>query len=109
MTKDDKIIVLHCGLVCSKCIKFIDNKCAGCFTDTKLKLNCKIRECVKKRSYRTCVECQQFSEFTKCKKFNSLKNILGKTNLKQTLINNIYKIKMQGLKEFKEMQKEDKS
>ncbi|PLX38883.1 MAG: hypothetical protein C0608_11900 [Deltaproteobacteria bacterium] len=63
-------MVAACGLVCSACRSFLDEKCKGCKDNIKATW-CKVRECCGNLDYRTCAECVEFTNPRDCKKFNN--------------------------------------
>ena len=63
-------IVAACGLVCSACRSFLDEKCKGCKENVKATW-CKVRECCAYLDYRTCAECVEFTTPRDCGKFNN--------------------------------------
>ncbi len=64
----DASLVAACGLYCGACRKYLTEKCPGCGANEEASW-CRIRTCVKDRSYRTCAECA--TPVTECKTCNT--------------------------------------
>jgi len=61
--------IAKCGLFCSNCYKFKNEKCGGCETNEKATW-CKTRTCCIENNYSSCAECKSTNP-RECKKFSN--------------------------------------
>jgi hypothetical protein len=95
------VIVACCGLICSKCGFYTNNKCLGCRGKRPVFRNCKIRKCNIDNEHDTCADCRDFQEIRECNKLNNmiikLFGFISGTNR----IGNLDRIREIGLEKFK--------
>jgi hypothetical protein len=98
---NQNVIVACCGLVCSKCESYTNNKCRGCRSERPIFRNCKIRRCNLDNEYDTCADCKDFQELRKCKKLNNIISKLFGFFSKTDRIESLNRIREIGLEKFK--------
>ena len=95
------VIVACCGLVCSKCGSYTNNKCQGCRGERPVFRNCKIRKCNMDNEYDTCADCKDFQELRKCKKLNNIISKIFGFFSETDRIESLNRIREIGLEKFK--------
>lgn len=63
--------VAFCGLFCSNCSKFKNEKCPGCLKNDKASW-CKIRLCCIDNGYSSCADCDKFTDVKQCVTYNNV-------------------------------------
>lgn len=56
MFKKDKIKIGVCGIICSKCPKYVSKKCQGCQPNEF----CPLPSCAKGKRLSCCFDCEEF-------------------------------------------------
>jgi hypothetical protein len=69
-TSNHPRIIAYCGLYCSNCNKFKNEKCPGCMENEKASW-CKIRLCCREREIANCGECKEFQNPMDCSMYNN--------------------------------------
>jgi len=64
-------LVAACGLYCGECRMYLNGKCEGCKNNIKAEKWCKVKNCCKENSYKSCAECNTYTDVNSCKKFNN--------------------------------------
>ena len=102
MSQDTKEFVLaYCGLVCSQCGAYLNQRCRGCYSDKPMSLNCKVKPCAQEKNYSSCAECKDFADFKKCKKLNNWISKIFGFIFRTDRIANLNQIREIGLDRFK--------
>jgi hypothetical protein len=63
--------IAFCGLYCSACRSFLNNRCPGCQKNVQATW-CSIRSCCIAGKFSSCADCKEFADPMECKKFNNL-------------------------------------
>ena len=98
---NQNVIVACCGLVCSECAMYLNNKCRGCRGERPVFQNCKIRKCNMDNEYDTCADCTDFQELRECKKLNNIISKIFGFIYKTNRIESLNRIRETGLEKFK--------